>query len=455
MIKLFGTDGVRGVAGVDITPKLAFLLGFFGCKTLGSVDRNPTFVIGMDTRISGNMLKGALVSGITACGGDIIDLGVAPTPEVAFAVKECKADGGIVISASHNTFEYNGIKFFDSLGLKLDDITQDEIETLVIENLENDNIREQFSLGTDIGKLAFEIEKFRELYSAFLVSNVKDGLDDLKIVLDCANGAGYKVAPKTFEKLGATIYVIGNEPDGININKEVGSTSTGKLAEKVLEVEADFGLAFDGDADRLMVLDEKGREVNGDKTIAILARMLFEKGELLGNRVTVTSMSNMGVLAYLKNKFNIEIDVTSVGDKNVLASMLKNNISLGGEQSGHIIFRNYLATGDGILSGIQFAKAVKYFGKKVSELSEEIPIFPQILTNVKVPKENKQKIMMDLEIIREIEKINKEFEEEGRIFVRSSGTEPIVRIMVEGKEKKHLIDCSKKIEDMITQKYCI
>ena len=449
MGRLFGTDGVRGVANSELTPELAFNLGKAGATVLGKENKRPVFVIGMDTRLSGDMLENAITAGILAVGGNVIKVGVLPTPAIAHLTKRYGADAGVVISASHNPFEYNGIKFFNGEGFKLDDAIEEEIEDIIIRGIDTN----MHVTGEALGKCLDAGDDAMDLYCEFLLSTIEGNLEGLKVVLDCANGASYKVAPRVYKRLGAEVHVIGAEPDGININDKIGSTHPEKLQAKVVEVGADIGLAYDGDADRLIVVDEKGTVIDGDKTICICAKMLKETGELAENKVTVTVMSNIGFHKYAKEVIGADVEVTKVGDRYVLESMLQTGCVIGGEQSGHIIFLNHTTTGDGILSSLQFIKALLRSGKKASELSEEIEIFPQVLVNARVKNENKKVFADDPEVKAEIAAIEKELEGTGRVLIRPSGTEPLVRVMLEGGDTERLQVLADDLAGLISDKY--
>lgn len=447
MGRLFGTDGVRGVANSELTPELAFNLGKAGAYVLSKENQRPVVVIGKDTRISGDMLEDALSAGILAMGGNVIKVGVLPTPAVAYLVKHYNATAGVVISASHNTFEYNGIKFFNGEGFKLDDDIEEQIEDIIIRNIDvNSHIT-----GDKLGRCLAAEEDALDLYAKFLESTVGIKLDGMKIVLDCANGAAYKVAEKVFKSLGADITVIANSPNGVNINEGCGSTHPENLQACVLSKKADLGLAFDGDADRLIAVDELGRIIDGDKTIVMCARMLKEKGMLAENKVTATVMSNLGFHKAVE-KMGATVEVTQVGDRYVLESMLKTGGVLGGEQSGHIIFLNYTTTGDGILSALQLVKAIRARGKKPSEMSDEITIYPQVLKNAAIKNENKKKYMNDLEISSEIARVEKLMAGEGRVLIRPSGTEPLVRVMLEGQDTDSITKLAQELALLITKR---
>lgn len=448
MGRLFGTDGVRGVANKELTPELAFNLGKAGTHVLKKDNERPVVVIGKDTRISGDMLESALTAGILAVGGNVIRAGVIPTPAIAYLAKYYKADAGIVISASHNTFEYNGIKFFNGEGYKLDDDIEEEIEDIIISSIDvNSHIT-----GELIGRCLDAYEDAAELYAAHLLETVDFRLDGIKVALDCANGASYRIAPKVYEALGAEVIVTGNEPNGININDGCGSTHPEKLSGLVQKTGAHVGLAFDGDADRLIVVDEKGNVIDGDRVIAICARMLKEQGRLAENKATVTVMSNIGFHKAMEES-GIDVDVTGVGDRYVLEQMLKSGCVIGGEQSGHIIFREYTTTGDGILSSLQFMEAVLASGRKISEMASEIQIFPQVLVNARVKNENKKKYSNDPQIAAAIEEIEKKMEGNGRVLIRPSGTEPLVRVMIEGDDEVVLDQLARGLADLIEEKF--
>lgn len=448
MGRLFGTDGVRGVANSELTPELAFKLGKAGAHVLSKDVERPVVLIGKDTRLSGDMLEDALSAGILAVGGNVIKVGVLPTPAIAHLVRKYNADAGVVISASHNPFEYNGIKFFNGEGFKLDDDIENEIEDIIIRGTDvNSHIT-----GDKLGRCLDADKDALEHYANYLVETIDCDLTGRKIVLDCANGAAYKVAEMVYSKLGADITVIGNKPDGININDNYGSTHPENLQAEVVKQGAFLGLAYDGDADRLIAVDELGRIIDGDKLICICAKMLQDAGQLTDNKVTATVMSNIGFHKYLEN-LGCTVDVTAVGDRYVLERMLETGCVIGGEQSGHIIFRNYSTTGDGILSSLQLVKAVINSGKKASELSDEIEIYPQVLKNAKVKNENKNKYKNDPEIVEAIAKVEAEMEGSGRVLIRPSGTEPLVRVMIEGQDVNHITELAQDLAKLLTKRF--
>lgn len=448
MGRLFGTDGVRGVANSELTPELAFKLGKAGAHVLSRDKERPVVIIGKDTRLSGDMLEDALSAGILAVGGNVIKVGVLPTPAIAHLVKVYQADAGVVISASHNPFEYNGIKFFNGDGFKLDDSIENEIEDIILRDIDvNSHIT-----GDMLGRCLEADDDAEEKYAEFLKSTIDVDIKGIKLVLDCANGAAYSVAEKVYSELGADITVIGNEPNGVNINDGYGSTHPEKLQEEVVKQGAFMGLAYDGDADRLIAVDEKGRIIDGDKLICICAKMMKDRKQLAGDIVTATVMSNIGFHKYI-NGMGCSVEVTGVGDRYVLESMLKTGSRIGGEQSGHIIFLNHTTTGDGILSSLQLLQAVLLSGKKASELSDEIEIFPQVLRNARVKNENKSIFMDDSEVKEAVAKVEKEIEGSGRLLIRPSGTEPLVRVMLEGQDVEHITQLAESLADILTKRF--
>ena len=448
MGRLFGTDGVRGIANAELTPELAFKLGKAGGHVLSRSKEGPIFLSGKDTRLSGDMLEDALSAGITAVGGNVIKVGVLPTPAIAYLVRVYHADAGVVISASHNPFEYNGIKFFNGEGFKLDDDLEDDIEDILLRDIDvNSHIT-----GSSIGRCLDADDDAEEKYTRFLESTIDADIRGVKLVLDCANGAAYRVAEKVYRDLGARVTVIGNRPNGMNINERCGSTHPEALQKAVVEEGAFLGLAYDGDADRLIAVDERGRIIDGDKLICICAEMMKNRGQLQDDLVTATVMSNIGFHRRME-EMGCQVDITAVGDRYVLESMRKSGGQIGGEQSGHIIFLNHTTTGDGILSSLQLLQAVLESGKKPSELSDEIEIFPQVLKNAKVRNENKNKFMNDPEIREAIEKIERDIEGCGRVLIRPSGTEPVARVMIEGQDVEYITGLAEDLARLITRHY--
>lgn len=439
MGKYFGTDGVRGVANKDLTPELAFKLGRFGGYVLTKETTKPRVLIGRDTRISGNMLEGALVAGLLSIGAEVMRLGVISTPGVAYLTKATSAQAGIMISASHNPVEDNGIKFFGPDGFKLLDEQEEEIEKL-LDTGEDDLPR---PVGADVGVVSDYFEAGHK-YLSFLKESIDNDFEGIRIALDCAHGATSGLATHLFADLEADVYTIGSTPNGLNINDGIGSTHPEKLQEFVLEKGADIGLAFDGDGDRLIAVDEKGNIVDGDQIMFICGKYMNEKGFLRHNTIVSTVMSNIGFYKALETNGMSSIKA-AVGDRYVMEEMRKGGFNLGGEQSGHIIFLDYSTTGDGMLSAIQLVNVLKNTGKTLSELASEMKIYPQVLKNVKVT--DKEKALNDPTIKQEIEKVEEALGSNGRVLVRPSGTEPLVRVMVEGPTKE---DCEKYTNQIVT-----
>ena len=433
MGKLFGTDGVRGVANKDLTPELAYRLGRAGAYVLAlNKAHKPTILVGMDTRLSGPMLENAMIAGICSTGATAVKVGVIPTPAIAYLTRKYEADAGVMISASHNSFEFNGIKFFSDQGYKLLDETEELIEKLVT----GDDSDIPYPVGEALGRVEV-CETAADDYLEYLLAGVDCIFAGKKIVLDCANGASFAIAPRLFTMLGASVIVIGNEPDGVNINKKCGSTHLEGLAEKVVEVGADIGFAFDGDADRLLAIDEKGNVVDGDAIMSILAIQLKKQGLLLQDTLVVTIMSNMGV-DIMAEKHGIKLAKTKVGDRYVLEEMLKSGYVLGGEQSGHVICLQDNTTGDGMLTAVKIAAAVCKEGKTLSELASVFKALPQVLVNAKVRNELKYTYMEDPDIKGMCDALEQEFNGKGRVVIRPSGTEPLVRVMIEGEDKDYI-----------------
>lgn len=432
MGRLFGTDGVRGIANEKLTCDLAFKLGQAGAHVLTSKVHKARILIGRDTRISGNMLEAAMVAGICSVGAEAVVAGVIPTSGVAFLTRDYKADAGVVISASHNSVEYNGIKFFNSDGMKLPDEVENRIESIILDGSEEIELK----TGIDIGRKVSAANGASE-YKEFLLSAANTNLRGLKIVLDCAHGAASVIGPRSFRELGAEVIPYYNTPDGTNINDYCGSTHPEKLTQLVAELGADMGLAFDGDADRLIAVDEHGVIVDGDEIMAICAVDLKERGLLNKNTLVCTVMSNLGLDIAMK-KNGIKTVKTKVGDRYVLEEMIRGGYTLGGEQSGHIIFLEDNTTGDGILTGLHLASIVMRSGKSLSKLAEVVDILPQVLVNARVKDEFKDHIMEDSEVVARIKSLEKQFHGNGRVLIRPSGTEPLVRVMIEGSDKNEI-----------------
>ncbi|WP_145468393.1 phosphoglucosamine mutase [Staphylococcus pettenkoferi] len=425
MAKYFGTDGVRGVANQDLTPELAFKLGRYGGYVLAhnKDKKHPKVLVGRDTRVSGEMLESALIAGLVSIGAEVMRLGVISTPGVAYLTKEMEAELGVMISASHNPVEDNGIKFFGSDGFKLSDAQEEEIEELL--NAENPDIPRP--VGEDIVHYSDYFEGSQK-YLSYLKSTVDVDFEGMKIALDGAHGSTSSLAPFLFGDLEADTVTVGCNPDGYNINDQVGSTHPEKLAETVVEKECDFGLAFDGDGDRLIAVDEKGDIIDGDQIMFIIGQEMAKNQELNHNMIVSTVMSNLGFYKALEAE-GIQSNKTKVGDRYVVEEMRRGGYNLGGEQSGHIVMMDYNTTGDGLLTGVQLASVIKLTGKKLSELAAQMKKYPQSLVNVKVT--DKHRVEENVAVQEEMTKVEVVMNGEGRILVRPSGTEPLVRVMVE------------------------
>ncbi|WP_202709972.1 phosphoglucosamine mutase [Sporosalibacterium faouarense] len=446
MGRLFGTDGVRGIANKELTVELAYKLGRAGAYVLTKDKKNTKIVIGKDTRISGDMLEAALLAGICSVGVDVLSIGIVPTPAVSYLTRKYEADAGVVISASHNPVEYNGIKFFNSKGYKLSDDIENEIEDIVLGEKEID-----FSpVGEEIGKKIIKEEGIKD-YTNYIKESIDVDFTGIKIVVDCGNGAVYEAAPLLLEELGAELEVINDSPDGTNINVKCGSTYPSKVQNLVIETGADVGISFDGDADRLIAVDENGSIVDGDFIMAICGMHLKEQNKLSKNTIVATVMSNLGLDICLKEN-NIDIVKTTVGDRYVLEEMKDKGYSLGGEQSGHIIFLDYNTTGDGLLTALQLISVIKSSNKKLSELASVMKTLPQVLINAKVDNTKKKQYLEDDIINKEIEKLEEKFKGEGRVLIRPSGTEPLVRVMIEGKDKDEITILAEELAKLIEER---
>lgn len=443
MKRMFGTDGVRGIANKDLTPDLAFKLGVAGANVLaGETSTKPTILIGCDTRISCSMLEAALTAGICSAGADVLLCGVIPTPAVAYLTQKYRCDAGIMISASHNSYEYNGIKFFSGTGFKLPDDTEDEIEKMVREYDENTRIR---PVGAQIGQRICKPNAIHE-YEEHIKRRLSVDLTNLKIAIDCANGAASYIAPDLFKDLGATVFVTGNNPDGININKNCGSTNMGHLRDLIRREGCDLGLAFDGDADRLLAMDEFGNPVDGDEILAIIGLDMKETKELASDTIVVTVMSNLGLDIMAQNS-GLSLVKTKVGDRYVLEQMLAGGYNLGGEQSGHVILLDHSTTGDGILTALALLRVVVRRKTALSKITDVISILPQVLKPARIPEEKKQMAMTDEHVSAAIVRYEQTLAGKGRVLVRASGTEPMIRVMIEGEDltiinhmAEHLVD---------------
>lgn len=445
MGKLFGTDGVRGIANEELTAELAFKIGRAGAYVLSKENKHaPTIIVGMDTRISGDMLEAALTAGMCSVGAKVIQVGIIPTPAIAFLVRHYKLDAGVVISASHNPVQDNGIKFFNNEGYKLKDELELEIEDIIFNNL--DSLPNP--TGVDIG---YKLEKEEALNDYIeLLKNSVSGLNlkGLKIVIDCANGATYEAAPVIMHDLKATVYAIHSTPDGTNINANCGSTHMESLIDAVKSYKADIGIAYDGDGDRCLLVDELGNIIDGDQILSICGTYMKEHGTLNNNTIVGTVMSNLGFIQ-MGEKLDINILQASVGDRYVLEKMLEHGYNLGGEQSGHVIFLDYNSTGDGILTSLQILKQMNLTGKKLSELNNKMKVLPQVLVNAKISNDKKY-TYLENDIIRSaFEVLQEKFKSDGRVLIRPSGTEALVRVMIEGNDVSVLQEEADKFANLL------
>jgi phosphoglucosamine mutase len=455
MGRLFGTDGVRGIANKDLTNELALSIGKAAAKVLaGELGRKPTVLIGKDTRASGDMLEAALTAGLCAVGANVLSVGVVPTPAVAYLIGRYGCDAGVMISASHNPCEYNGIKIFQSTGYNeadLDYAKEKGIAVCSIEAVILDGAEEiPEKLGGDVGNRLY-CKTAVEDYVRHVVDTADVRFDGLNIALDCANGSASVCAKQIFTALGARCYMLSDTPDGVNINDHCGSTHPEELMQFVTDNGLDLGLAFDGDADRMLAVDENGQLVDGDKVIAICAKRMLDEGTLAKNTAVVTVMSNMGFFKFCEEN-GIACEKTAVGDRYVLERMLQKGYNIGGEQSGHVIFLDYATTGDGELSGVQLLKTVVKSGKKLSQLAKIMTVYPQVLINVQVTPEGKQKYNNDEYIISAVQQAEMDLMGDGRVLVRVSGTEPLVRVMLEGKDLEKITRLGNRIADVVRER---
>jgi len=442
MGKYFGTDGVRGVANSELTPELAFKLGRVGGYVLTKhATERPKVIIGRDTRVSGHMLEGALVAGLLSIGVEVMRLGVISTPGVAYLTRVMNADAGVMISASHNPVADNGIKFFGPDGFKLTDAQEEEIENIL--DFEEDTLPRP--VGGDLGAVSDYFEGGQK-YLSYLKQTVEEDFLGIHVALDCAHGATSQLATHLFADLEADISSMGSSPNGLNINEGVGSTHPEKLAALVLERGADVGLAFDGDGDRLIAVDEKGQIVDGDQIMFIIGKYLNSKGRLKKNTVVSTVMSNLGFYKAVEENGMTSVQ-TAVGDRYVVEEMRANDYNLGGEQSGHIVFLDYNTTGDGLLTGIQLVNIMKATGKRLSELAAEMTIFPQKLVNVRVV--DKHAVTQNEKVAKTIAEVEAAMAGNGRVLVRPSGTEPLVRVMVEAPSAEECESYVNRIADVV------
>lgn len=448
MGRLFGTDGVRGIANEFLSNELAMKIGAAAATVLlrDAKSTKPTVLIGKDTRASGDMLEAALTAGLCSVGCNVLSIGVVPTPAVAYLVGLYQCEAGIMISASHNPCEYNGIKIFQSTGYKLDDAIEEEIESIILDG----KVTPDYKIGGEVGNRLFCKTAVND-YIEHVVSTTDVRFDGMKIALDCANGSASVCAKDIFTKLGAKCLMLSDTPDGTNINDNCGSTHPEELMSFVKDAGLDLGLAFDGDADRMLAVDENGELVDGDKVIAICAKKMKDEGTLKQDTAVVTVMSNMGFFKFCDDN-GIKCAKTAVGDRYVLERMLKDDYNIGGEQSGHVIFLDYATTGDGELSGVQLVETVVKSGKKLSELAKIMDVYPQVLINVRVSEEGKKKYNNDEYIIAATQKAEMDLMGDGRVLVRVSGTEPLVRVMLEGKDINHIQQLGEEIAEVVKER---
>lgn len=452
MRKYFGTDGIRRIANTELTPSLVYKVAKAGAYVLSKhTDHVPTILIGRDTRISGTLIESAMVAGFLSFGANVKLLGVIPTPAVAYLTRKLKADASVVISASHNTYEFNGIKFFSNKGMKIPDTLEEEIEEI----MDSGKIDDLTAVNDKIGVSEYALELMDE-YVYFFRKHFEEVIEenltkDFIVGLDTANGATSVVAEKVFRALGIPYKIINNKPDGININQNCGSTHLEGLKKFVVENHLSLGVAYDGDGDRCLAIDEKGNEIDGDKLLAIISSNLKEKGQLKKDTIVATVMSNLGLNKYAKEN-SLALLQTKVGDRYVLEEMLKQDFNLGGEQSGHVILLDYNPTGDGILTSLMLIKAMLESKKQASELGDMVRLYPQVLVNAKVSNDKKYDYEKDKEIKEAIENLEKEFAGNGRVLIRPSGTEPLVRVMIEGEDQTDISKKAQEIANLIEQK---
>ena len=452
MRKYFGTDGIRRIANTELTPELVYKVAKAGAYVLSKhTDHTPLILIGRDTRISGTLIESAMVAGFLSYGANVKLLGVLPTPAVAYLTRKLKADASVVISASHNTFEFNGIKFFSNKGTKIPDSLEEEIEEI----MDSGRLEELTAVNDKIGtsEYALELEDeyvyfFRKLFDEVIE---KYNRKDFIVGIDTANGATYKVAEKVFKTLGINYKIINNNPNGININDNCGSTHLDNLKQFVKENHLSLGIAYDGDGDRCLAIDENGEEIDGDKLLAIISSNLRKHHKLNKDTIVATVMSNLGLNKYARDN-GLELLQTKVGDRYVLEEMLKNGFNLGGEQSGHVILLDYNPTGDGILTSLMLIKTILEENKNASELGSLVKKYPQTLVNAKVNSEKKYDYEKDAEIKKAINELEKEFAGNGRVLIRPSGTEPLVRVMIEGEDQNYISQKANEIAKLIEEK---
>ena len=452
MRKYFGTDGIRRIANTELTPELVYKVAKAGAYVLSKhANHAPTILIGMDTRISGTLIESAMTAGFLSYGANVKLLGVIPTPGVAYLTKKLKADASVVISASHNTYDFNGVKFFSNKGMKIPDELEEEIEEI----MDSDKLSELTAVKDKIGVSEVRTDLLDE-YLYFFRKNFGEDFENVDksnfvVAIDTANGATSLIAEKVFTALGIKHYILNNTPNGTNINEHCGSTHLDVIKKYVVENHCNLGIAYDGDGDRCLAVDENGNEIDGDKILAIMSKYMMEKETLNKNTVVATVMSNLGLKKYSEEN-GVNLIQTKVGDRYVLEEMLKNGYNLGGEQSGHVIFLDYNPTGDGILTSLMLIKVMLEKQMKASELCEIINIYPQVLINAKVSNDKKYDYDKDAEIKEKIEVLNKEFAGNGRVLIRPSGTEPLVRVMIEGEDKNYITKKAQELADFIENK---
>ena len=453
MKKYFGTDGIRRIANTHLTPELVYKVAKAGAYVLAKNSNHvPTILIGRDTLISGTLIESAMTAGFLSYGANVKLLGVIPTPAVAYLTKELNADASVVISASHNTFEFNGIKFFSNKGMKIPDEIEEEIEEII----ESGNFDELTAKNENIG-VSENTPEYIEKYKEFIVNIFKDSIaknikEDFIVGIDTANGATYKIAEKIFKELGINYKIINNTPDGININEKCGSTHLEQIKEYVKNNNLSLGIAYDGDGDRCLAIDENGKTIDGDVILATISKYLKDNNKLKSNTLVATIMSNLGLKKYSESN-NINYVQTKVGDRYVLEEMLKNNYNIGGEQSGHIILLDYNPTGDGILTSLMLISILLEKNMNASDVFKYIDIYPQVLVNAKVDENKKYDYSEDEEVQNEIKKLEQEFSGEGRVLIRTSGTEPLVRVMIEGKELNKIEEKAKELAKLVETKF--
>lgn len=451
-MKYFGTDGIRRIANTELTPELVYKVAKAGAYVLAKHSNHaPTILIGRDTRISGTLIESAMTAGFLSYGANVKLIGIIPTPGVAYLTKKLKADASVVISASHNTYDFNGIKYFSNKGMKIPDSLEEEIE----EVLDSGKIEELTAPSNKIGVSEVR-EDLLDEYLYFFRKNFEDKFENLNkenfvVAIDTANGATSVIADKVYTALGIKHYIINNTPNGLNINADCGSTHLDMLKKFVVANKCNMGIAYDGDGDRCLCIDENGNEIDGDIIMAILAKHLKEQGKLKDNTLVATVMSNLGLKKFCENN-KIKFMQTKVGDRYVLEKLLKEGYNLGGEQSGHIIFLDYNPTGDGILTSLMLVSCILEQQSKLSKLAEIIKIYPQVLINAKVTNEKKYDFDKDEVIKKEIEKLEKEFSGNGRVLIRASGTEPLVRVMIEGENQEYITEKAKDLANLIEER---